>query len=236
MCGVFVLGNLVAARVIRNRLLMISMAAPLSVFAASLCLGTVARAQGFQIWNEEDFTAVFGSGSVTVPLVDRIVPRLANPQFLAGGLTTDVRLPAHTVLSVGYLVVDLPQRHPSVVRVPLAALSGAFRIGRLTLADRNRLEQLIGLGSSPIRYRNRVSLDWSPGIPNRPHAFTDEEVFYDASASGWNQSRFRIGTGWALRSALMLDVFYLQQSVRGRAQGHVIGTTLKVVLTEHQHE
>ena len=208
----------------------------LSVLVASLCFSTVARAQGFQIWNEEDITAVFGRSSVTVNLVDRIVPRLANPQFLAAGLMTDVRLPAHTVLSVGYLVVDLPQRQPSVVRVPLVALSGAVRIRRLTLADRNRVEQLVGLGSSPVRYRNRLSLDWSPGIPNPPHVFADQEVFFITSESGWNQNRVRIGSGWAMRPTLMLDVFYLQQNVRGRARGQVLGTTLKVALAEHQRE
>lgn len=211
------------------------MATLLSVLA-SLSLCAVARAQGFQIWNEEDITADLGRASVTVPLVDRIVPSLANPQFLAGGLTADLRLPAHAVLSVGYLVVDLPQRHPSMVRVPLVALTGEVRIQRLTVADRNRVEQLVGPGSSPARYRNRLSLDWSPGIANRPHMFADEEVFFSTSASGRSQDRFRIGAGWATRSTLALDVFYLQQSVPGRAPGHVLGTTIKIALTEHRHE
>ena len=212
------------------------MGIPLSVLVALLCLCRVARAQGFQIWNEEDFTAGLGGASVTVPLVDRIVPSLANPQFLAGGVTADVPLPARAVLSVGHLFVDLPQRHPPLVRVPLLALTGAVRIRRLTVADRNRVERLVGLGSSPVRYRNRLSLDWSAGFPNRAHGFVDEEVFYDATASVWTQSRFRIGAGRAMRAGIMLDVFYLQQSVRGRAPGHVLGTTLKVALRGQQHE
>lgn len=208
------------------------MAMPLTVVVASLCLCTVARAQGFWIWNEEDITAAFRGVSVVVPLVDRIAPSLANPQLLAIGLTAEVRLPARTTMTVGYLFVDLPQRQPSVVHVPLLATSTAARIGPLTVADRNRIEQLIGLGPSPIRYRNRLSLELPLGAApsNRSHVFADEEVFFDASASAWTQSRFRIGAGCALRSALLLDVFYLRQSIRGRALVQVLGTAFKVAL------
>ncbi len=206
------------------------MTTPLIVVVVSVSFCSLARAQSFWIWNEADITAASPSVRVVVPLVDRIAPSAANPQFLAAGVTADVRLPAGTAVTVGYLFVDLPQRQQSAVHVPLLAISNAVRLGRLMVADRNRIEKLIGLGPSPIRYRNRLSLDCPLGTSNSRHVFTDEEVFFDAAASEWTQSRFRIGAGRALGSTLALDVFYLQQGIRGRTPNHVLGTTLKVAV------
>lgn len=196
-------------------------------------LAAAARAQTAQSWNEVDVAASWRIVAFTLPLVARMDSRLPNPQLLAAGLTADLPLPWELTLTGGYLFVDLPQRTPSDVRVPLAALSKSFRIGRVTVADRNRFEKLIGLSTSPVRYRNRLLANLPLGATGRWHAFIDDEVFYDFSASHWTQNRFQVGGGAGLRTHLALDLYFLQRNLRGGAPPtRVVGATLKILLTE----
>jgi hypothetical protein len=94
--------------------------------------------------------------------------------------------------------------------------------------DRNRFEKLIGYGSSPVRYRNRVLLDRPFGLHDRWHVFAGDEVFFDLSAARWDQNRFQIGGGARLRPGLGLDIYYLLKNPNGGAPIHVAGVTLKV--------
>ena len=131
----------------------------------------------------------------------------------------------------GYLFADLPQRAQSHVHLPLVAVTTTFRVGPLTIADRNRVEKLIGYGVSPVRYRNRVFA----GLPLRRHGgwhlFGDDEAFFDTSVSSWTQNRLQLGGGARLNSRVSLDVFFLQRRVAGgAARTNVLGTTVKVAL------
>jgi hypothetical protein len=194
-------------------------------------LAAGARAQTSQSWNEVDLAAWWRGISFTVPLVARVDARLPNPQLLAAGLTADLPLPWQMTLTGGYLFVDLPQQVRSEVHVPLVALSKAFRIGRVSLADRNRFEKLIGLGASPVRYRNRLRADLPLDANEQWHAFLDDEVFYDFSASQWTQNRFQVGGGARLNPRLALDLYLLQRNLRGGAPPtRVLGATLRVTL------
>lgn len=162
------------------------------------CLTVLGRAQHFQSWDEVDLTASWNRISLELPTLVRVDTRLPNPQLAVTGLTADFSLPWHLTLTCGYLFADLPQRS-LIVHVPLIAVSPSFRIHRFTFADRNRFENLVGFGISPVRYRNRAFLDRPFAHDERWHVFVDDEFFFDLSAakveskplSGWHRSK-----GW----------------------------------------
>jgi hypothetical protein len=195
-----------------------------------------ANAQDFQSWNEVDLAASWRNVEFVMPLLARTDIRLPNPQLAATGITADVHLPWRLTLTGGYLFADLPQRS-ELADVPLFAVSKTFHASRLFVTDRNRFEKLIGFGTSPIRYRNRLLVDLPFGTRGRWHVFADDEVFFDLSASKWNQNRFRAGCGAQLSSRLFLDVYYLQRNPAGGVpETRVVGTVLKVTLTSFGKE
>jgi hypothetical protein len=196
-----------------------------------LSLVPLARAQDVQSWNEVDVDASWRNVEIMMALLALTDTHLPNPQLAATGITADVHLPWQLTLTGGYLSADLLQRS-DLVHVPLFAVSKAFHASRLMVIDRNRFEKLIGFGASPIRYRNRLTFDLPFGAHNRWHVFADNEVFFDLSASQWNQNRFRTGGGAQLNRHLSLDVYYLQRNPSaGALETRLVGTTLKIQLT-----
>lgn len=201
-------------------------------FPALVCLFAMTacgRAQEFQSWNELDLTASWKKMDFLVPTLARFDNRLPNPQLVATGITADFSMSRRVTLTGGYLCAELPQRSQAV-HVPLVAASAAFRLRRFTVADRDRFEKLIGFGSSPIRYRNRVLLDRPFGLDDRWHIFADDEVFFDLSSARWNQNRFQAGGGARLTPGLALDLYYLLKNPKSGAPIHVLGLTLKIEL------
>jgi len=152
------------------------------------------RAQDLQTWNEIDVVGNWRKIDLTLPLVTRLDFRQSTPQLFAVGGLADIHLFADTVLTGGYLFVDLPT-HNSEVHAPVISVSEKIRLGRLILSDRNQFERLVdlgrlgvhsGLGSSPVRYRNRFLIDESLARPLGGHLFAEEEAFYDFEVSHWN--------------------------------------------------
>ena len=191
---------------------------------------TVSSAQDFQSWNEVDLAASWKGVDFLVPLLARNDSTLPNPQLAATGVTADIRLPWHLTFTGGYLFAVLPQRSLDV-HLPLVAVTPAFRFRRFMLADRNRFEKLIGFGTSPVRYRNRVLVDLSFGAKERWHSFADDEVIFNLSAGNWKQNRLQVGGGRKLTSRLLLDVFYLRRNLSGgAATQNVLGTTVRINL------
>src|SRR5215471_9834159 len=121
----------------------------------TLLFATEAGAQDFQWWGEVDVTASVRPIDLLGLIVTRTDSTLPNPQLVGGGLEGEVRVLPHLTLTGGYLFVDLPQRGRLHVQLPLAAATTMFRVRRLYIADRNRVEKLVGFGTSPVRYRNR---------------------------------------------------------------------------------
>jgi hypothetical protein len=166
-----------------------------------------------------------------VPFVVRTGSALPNPQLAGVGLEAEVRLRRHVTLTGGFLLVDLPQRARPHVQLPLVAATTMGRIRRVYVADRNRFEQVIGVATAPVRYRNRVFADLPVSPGGKWHLFGDDEIFFDFSTSTWNQNRLQLGGGMRVRSGVVLDLFYLQRHLRGGVPTtHVFGTTLKVTL------
>jgi hypothetical protein len=209
--------------------MMIQMRAAASILWL-LFFATIAGAQDFQQWNEVDITAAVGKADFLVPWLARTDSRLPNPQLAATGLVADYALPRRLTLTGGYLFADLPQ-HSDHVHIPLAAVSESFRLGHFAVVDRNRFEKLVGYGTSPVRYRNRILADCPLGVHDRWHVFASDEIFFDLSAAAWSQNRFQSGGGARINRRLSLDVYYLQRNAAGAAPTtRVLGTTLTVKL------
>jgi hypothetical protein len=195
-------------------------------------------AQEIQSWNEIDFAATWKKVDLLAPALARVDTERPNPQFASTGIQADLHLPANLTLTAGYLFVELPP-YSTQVHAPLVAVSASIKTGRLTLSDRNRFERLFGLGdvgrhaglgASPERYRNRLQADVSP--LSRWHIFAGDEVFYDFEVSRWNQNRAQGGAGMRMNKRLLLDVYFLQQSLRHpNREIPVVGSTLRVWLT-----
>jgi len=192
---------------------------------------TDAHAQDFQWWTEVDLAGEWRTVAFLVPSLVRLDSRLPNPQLAATGVEIDVQLSRYITATGGYLFADLPQRAQSHVHLPLIAVSTTLQVGRLTIADRNRVEKLIGYGVSPIRYRNRFMVELPIGRTDRWHVFGDDEAFFDTSVSSWTQNRLQVGCGARVASGVSVDLFYLQRRVAGGATStNVVGTTVKVAL------
>jgi hypothetical protein len=195
--------------------------------------GQLALAQDFQSWIEVDLAATWHRIDFLVPLVARIDSQLPNPQLAAGGMSADLALGRHLTLTGGYLFADLPQKSLRV-HLPLVALTNSFRIGRVTLADRNRFEKLFSYANSPIRYRNRFLVEQALGA--RGHLFATDEVIFDLTNQAWSQNRFQSGGGFRLNRQVWLDVYYLRRNGSGGAMpANVLGTNLRVSLTPPNH-
>jgi hypothetical protein len=203
---------------------------------SSLLFGSgLAQAQDFQSWNEVDLAATWRKVDFLFPLLARTDSSLPNPQLAATGITADIPLRWHSTLTGGYLFADLPQKSLAV-HLPLVALTNSFRLGRTTLADRNRLEKLFNYSNSPVRYRNRFLADESLGANRRWHLFVDDEVFFDLTARAWSQNRLQAGSGIRLRPILLLDVYYLRRNASGGAGPvNVLGTDLRISLKPASH-
>ena len=195
-------------------------------------MGTAGHAQELQSWNEVDLSASWRHVDFLAPFVARIRPGSPNPQLAATGLTADLPLRWGLTLTPGYLFADLPQGN-DLVHLPLLALTGTTHLNHLTLADRNRLEKLIGYRGNPVRYRNRLLLDRPLGSDGRAHAFLDDEAFFNLSAANFNQNRLQTGAGVRLHPRWLLDLYYLQKNPGSGPATYVLGATLKVSLTRH---
>ncbi len=195
-----------------------------------LFIAAASHAQELQSWNEVDLSASWRRVDLLAPFVARIEPGSPNPELAATGLTADLPLRWGLTLTSGYLFADLPQGH-DLVHLPLLALTGTTHLHHVTFADRNRWEKLIGFRGNPVRYRNRLLLDYPLGSDGRAHAFLDDEVFFNLSAANFNQNRLQTGAGVHLHPRLLLDLYYLLRNPGSGPATHVLGATLKVSLT-----
>lgn len=202
----------------------------LSLLFCLLVSTALAAAQDFQQWNEVDLTASWRRVDFLVPLLARTDTSLPNPQLAATGITADFPMPWSLTLTGGYLFADLPQRS-DFVHLPLIALTKSFHVRRFAVTDRNRFEKLVGFGTSPVRYRNRILADLPLGAGDRWHAFVGEEILFDLSDRRWNQNRFQAGAGVHLNHRLLMDLYYLRRDSEGPSPStHVLGTTLRITL------
>jgi hypothetical protein len=189
-----------------------------------------------QFWSEVDTVAAIApQATATMVATARLGAALPNPTLYGGGLQFDVFAGAWT-FSGGALFVGIRSAlsgGQTQVQLPLCAVSYTFKIAGITISDRNRIERLYGISSSPSRYRNRLGID----IPTHSagpvsHVFMADECFYGISSSTWSRNRAQAGIGLPLWSSTELQVFFLRQDSRTGAPRslNVVGTTLKVSL------
>jgi hypothetical protein len=189
----------------------------------------LANAQDFQSWNEVDVVANWRHGDFLAPFLARTDTAKPNPQLAATGVVADFKMRWGVTLTPGYLYADLPQAGYKV-QLPLVMITEKVYLGRVVLADGNRFEKLIGYPKEPVRYRNLVLVDCAFGSSIRAHAFVGDEVFFDLSASDYNQNRFQAGAGVHLNRRLLLDLYYLQKDPVGSTTIHALGSRLTVEL------
>jgi hypothetical protein len=197
-------------------------------------LANAARAADTQLWSEVDLLASPSSGiRFTFPLVMRNSFDLANPQLGGAGCIVDFSVTKDLTVTAGYLFVGLPNTGKGYEsNIPLAAITIRHKLGRLELSDRNRAEELFGLPNSPIRYRNKVSVDL-PLASGRWIPFVTNEIFYDFSVSKWTQDRLQLGLGMRLNPHVKLNTFFLLRSdLQAKANDvHALGLMLEWSLT-----
>ena len=199
------------------------------VLVLAVAFAQIASAQRPQSWMELDVAASVRATELTIPVVWRLDAERTT-QLVGSGILADRRVSPHAVVTVGYLGVELPQRS-TFVNVPLVAVSETVRLGVFSLTDRNRIEVLAGLPSSPGRYRNRLTLDAPLARPSsRVHLFVDDEAFYDFHASSWNQNRLQVGARYRVASRIVLDLYYLRRDTRPAGpRTPVLGSVLRYV-------
>jgi hypothetical protein len=196
----------------------------------------LAGAQDFQSWNEADLTATWHRVDFLVPLLARTDSSLPNPQLAAAGVTADFPVQRHLIVTAGYLFADLPQKSIQV-HLPLVAITPSIRVGRITLADRNRFEKLFQYANQPVRYRNRILFDERLGRQSTWHMFVENETIWDVTDAVWIQNRFQVGGGLRTNGRLSLDLYYLRRNASGGAvPTNVLGTTLRIALTSKLQE
>ena len=113
---------------------------------------------------------------------------------------------------------------------PEADVTLAWRIGRVALSDRNRLEYRIKDDDEAFRYRNRL---WAkspvPG-PAGIQAFLGEEIFYDFDVDEINKNRVYAGFGVTLPGGLGADIYYIMDSSKKNDEWfrvNILATALK---------
>lgn len=189
-------------------------------------------ASDFEVWSELDLTrSINDRVSVMVPTLIRSSAGLPNPQLFATGATVDFGVSRYLTVTGGYLFGDLPEIGAGVqAHLPLVAVTARYKIRRLTIADRNRVEKLYGIPGDPVRYRNRLALDFE--FHRSWHAFLMDEALRDVSAGIWNENRFEAGAGRKLTNRTALDVYYLLRNAKHFSpfETHAIGLTLRLRL------
>jgi hypothetical protein len=169
-----------------------------------------------QLWNELDATrAISADMSATATVTTRLGNALPNPSLTAGGLEIDYRMGSWIASGAGYYasVRNAETGTHTAVWLPTLALTYHIVVGRFTLSDRNRVEQLDGIPGSPTRYRNRASADWHVSSDQRvTDVFIADEVFYDFSRDRWTRNRAQAGFQYHLASDANLLIFYMRQN------------------------
>jgi hypothetical protein len=189
-----------------------------------------------QFWSELDAThAICTELSATAIVTTRLGNDLPNPTLSAGGLQIDYLFGSWIASATGYYVsvrnVETGAR--ATVWLPAAALTYESKVGRLTLSDRNRVEQLDGLPGSPVRYRNRAGAYWHLSDNTRlTDGFITDEVFYDFSRSSWTRNRAQAGFQLHLKADARLQVFYMRQNSSFGTPGrlNVLGLVLQIAI------
>jgi hypothetical protein len=153
----------------------------------------------------------------------------------AGGAQIDYLFGSWTASATGYFVSvrNAETGARKALWLPAAALTYEIELRRLTLSDRNRVEQLEGLPGSPTRYRNRAGIYWR--LSDRSdftEVFATDEVFYDFSKDSWTRNRAQAGIQFRPQADAKLQIFYMRQnnSYGTPDRLNVLGLTLQMAL------
>lgn len=189
-----------------------------------------------QWWEELDLAAtVADRWSYLVSGFSRLSDNDPNPALTGGGAFATYTHGAFSY-TLGYLhaQLKLPSTgDPLDANLPIAAMTGTLHLGQLTVSDRLRIEDLIGVPGDPWRYRNLFFV----GV--QPRAWTivkswgvSDEIFIDMTSGRLSRNRLLAGPVFALCRNIDLSFDYLNErdvrSLPGRIQGALLDVTFRL--------
>ncbi len=173
--------------------------------------------------------------SATAILTTRLGVDVPDPTLTAVGLQVDDQRGAWLASATAYLVWfrRATDGARSTLWLPALAVTWLPVVHGVQLAERNRIEQVEGIPGNPVRYRNRIGIDWPLAArPPAPHLFLTDEVFYDFSSARWTRNRLQAGVACPLSPSTLLQLYLLRQDSRSGAPARldVLGLTLALAL------
>ncbi len=106
--------------------------------------------------------------------------------------------------------------------LPIAAITGTLTAGPLSLSDRLRIEDLIGVPGDPWRYRNLVSIVSSPrGLGRLEALAVSDEVFFDLNSGRLTRNRLLAGPTIAVADRVNISLDYLNERDVGGLPGRI---------------
>lgn len=212
-----------------------SLLSVIALMAWTLSVRAAVPRDDSQAWMEADMTAPITTElSATLIATSRESLQLPNPTLVGGGLSADWRLDRFTLTAGAYAVQirGVTNGATTDVELPFLSANYSFEILGVSVSDRNRIEDLVGIPGAPYRFRNRLGADLPLFQQGISHVFATDELFYDFATSRWNRNRAQLGFGVPVSSRGELQLFYLRQDNYGSEPRalNVLGLTFKVDL------
>jgi hypothetical protein len=212
------------------------MARSLPPLAAILLLVPIAAharptpADDTQWWQELDLTGSLARQfTYLVAGFTRFSDNDPNPALSgAGGFLTFTQ--GSLAYTLGYLhaQVRIPGNGDRLnADLPIAAATGTIKSGFVTLSNRLRVEDLIGVPGHPWRYRNLLSVNAAPSGWGPIQALVvSDEIFIDLNPSGLARNRLILGPVFGVSKRFTLSLDYVNERDIGARPGRIRGASI----------
>jgi hypothetical protein len=218
---------------------LVRLAGGITVFAWLLGAAPFAAARAVpaydtQWWQEIDLAGSMGEPcSYLVSAFSRFSDNDPNPA-LTGGAAFVTYSQGGFGYTLGYLhaQVKLPSSGKLLdANLPIAAVTGTLHFDRVTVADRLRIEDLIGVPGDPWRYRNLVFIGVQPRDRTVVKSWgVSDEVFIDMTSGRLSRNRLLAGPVFSLPHHIDLAFDYLNERDVGGLPGRIQGAFLDLQL------
>ena len=190
------------------------------------------RQDDSQWWQEFDLAGTMGDRwSYLVSGFSRFSDNNPNPALTGEGAFVTYTQGA-VGSTLGYLHAQLKlssSGNKIDADIPIAAVTGTLHLNQVTIADRVRVEDLIGVPGNPWRYRDLLFLGVQPPGPTFIKSWgISDEVFIDMTSGRLSRNRLLAGPVIALSRHADLSLDYLNERDIGRLPGRIQGAFLDV--------
>ena len=215
---------------------MFRLAALTLLMSAPFAQARMASESDTQWWQDLDLAGSMGTQwSYLVAGFSRFSENDPNPALRGGGAFVTYTQGA-LGYTLGYLHADvrLPSSGSQIeANLPIAAVTGTLHLAQVTVADRLRIEDLIGVPGDPWRYRNLLFVGVAPRRSTivKSWGITDE-VFIDMTSGRLSRNRLLAGPVLSLSRRIEVSFDYLNErdvgTLPGRIQGAFLDMTLRL--------